>query len=55
MKRLHVHVAVDNIESSVGFYPALFGAALSRKRLLQGMKPLHGWWAEATESARLRL
>jgi catechol 2,3-dioxygenase-like lactoylglutathione lyase family enzyme len=27
MKRLHVHVAVENIEKSVGFYSTLFGAA----------------------------
>ena len=27
MKRLHVHVAVDQIEQSVRFYSALFGAA----------------------------
>ena len=26
MKRLHVHVAVDDIERSVGFYSALFAA-----------------------------
>ncbi len=29
MKRLHVHVAVDEIELSVRFYSALFGAAPS--------------------------
>jgi catechol 2,3-dioxygenase-like lactoylglutathione lyase family enzyme len=27
MKRFHVHVAVENIEESVGFYSTLFGAA----------------------------
>lgn len=27
MKRLHVHVAVDDIEKSIGFYAALFAAA----------------------------
>jgi catechol 2,3-dioxygenase-like lactoylglutathione lyase family enzyme len=26
MKRLHVHVAVDNLERSIGFYSALFAA-----------------------------
>lgn len=25
MKRMHIHVAVDNIEKSLGFYSALFG------------------------------
>ncbi|HEX4181479.1 MAG TPA: ArsI/CadI family heavy metal resistance metalloenzyme [Caulobacteraceae bacterium] len=29
MKRLHVHVAVDDITHSVGFYSTLFGAAPS--------------------------
>jgi catechol 2,3-dioxygenase-like lactoylglutathione lyase family enzyme len=27
MKRLHVHVAVDDLEKSIGFYSTLFGAA----------------------------
>jgi catechol 2,3-dioxygenase-like lactoylglutathione lyase family enzyme len=26
MKRLHVHVAVDDVEKSIGFYSTLFGA-----------------------------
>lgn len=26
MKRLHVHVAVENLEQSIGFYSTLFGA-----------------------------
>jgi hypothetical protein len=26
MKRMHVHVAVDDLESSLGFYSALFDA-----------------------------
>ena len=26
MKRLHVHVAVDNLDKSIGFYSTLFGA-----------------------------
>jgi catechol 2,3-dioxygenase-like lactoylglutathione lyase family enzyme len=26
MKRLHVHVAVDNLQNSIGFYSALFGS-----------------------------
>src|SRR6185437_10022583 len=26
MKRLHVHVAVDNLPTSIGFYSTLFGA-----------------------------
>ena len=29
MKRLHVHVAVENLERSIGFYSTLFGAAPS--------------------------
>jgi len=29
MKRLHVHIAVDNLDRSVGFYSKLFGAAPS--------------------------
>ena len=27
MKRLHVHVAVENLEQSIGFYSTLFGAS----------------------------
>lgn len=27
MKRLHLHVSVDNLEKSIGFYSTLFGAA----------------------------
>ncbi|HEY0600796.1 ArsI/CadI family heavy metal resistance metalloenzyme [Brevundimonas sp.] len=27
MKRLHVHVAVENLDRSIGFYSTLFGAA----------------------------
>jgi catechol 2,3-dioxygenase-like lactoylglutathione lyase family enzyme len=27
MKRLHVHVSVDNLDRSIGFYSTLFGAA----------------------------
>ncbi len=26
MKRMHIHVGVDNLEQSIGFYSALFGA-----------------------------
>jgi hypothetical protein len=26
MKRLHVHVAVDNLQQSIRFYPTLFAA-----------------------------
>jgi catechol 2,3-dioxygenase-like lactoylglutathione lyase family enzyme len=29
MKRLHVHVAVDNLEKSIGFYSALFATSPS--------------------------
>jgi predicted lactoylglutathione lyase len=29
MKRMHVHVAVDDLQSSIGFYSALFAAAPS--------------------------
>jgi hypothetical protein len=32
MKRLHVHVAVDNLEKSIGFYSTLFGAPPSAIR-----------------------
>ena len=27
MKRLHLHVAVENLDRSIGFYSTLFGAA----------------------------
>src|SRR6185436_7212807 len=27
MKRLHIHIAVENLEKSIGFYSALFGAS----------------------------
>ena len=30
MKRLHVHVAVDDLNKSIGFYSALFGAKPSK-------------------------
>ena len=29
MKRLHVHVGVENLDRSIGFYSTLFGAAPS--------------------------
>lgn len=29
MKRLHVHVSIDDLDRSIGFYAALFGAAPS--------------------------
>ncbi|HEY1961815.1 MAG TPA: ArsI/CadI family heavy metal resistance metalloenzyme, partial [Rhizomicrobium sp.] len=29
MKRLHVHIAVEDLEKSIGFYSTLFGAAPS--------------------------
>lgn len=32
MKRLHVHIAVDNLEQSVTFYTALFGASPSKQK-----------------------
>ncbi len=32
MKRLHIHVAVDNLEKSIQFYSALFGAEPSRHK-----------------------
>jgi catechol 2,3-dioxygenase-like lactoylglutathione lyase family enzyme len=32
MKRLHVHVAVDDLDASIGFYSALFGAAPSKRK-----------------------
>ena len=34
MKRLHVHVAVPNLEQSIRFYSTLFGAEPEKKRLL---------------------
>ena len=30
MKRFHVHVHVENLQASIGFYSALFGAAPTR-------------------------
>ena len=33
MKRLHVHVAVDDLEASIGFYTALFGATPTKRKL----------------------
>src|SRR5262249_3576468 len=38
MKRMHVHVSVDNLERSIGFYSALFAAAPA------GVKPAHAKW-----------
>jgi len=37
MKRLHVHVAVDNLEKSIGFYSTLFATrpAVTKRRLRQ--------------------
>lgn len=32
MKRLHVHVGVDDLDRSIGFYASLFGAAPSVKK-----------------------
>lgn len=32
MKRFHVHVAVDNLETSVRFYSALFGAEPAKRK-----------------------
>lgn len=32
MKRLHVHIAVDNLEQSTHFYSALFGAEPSKQK-----------------------
>jgi catechol 2,3-dioxygenase-like lactoylglutathione lyase family enzyme len=32
MKRLHVHVAVANLEASVGFYSALFGSQPTKQK-----------------------
>jgi len=32
MKRLHVHVAVDDLDRSIGFYATLFGAAPSVRK-----------------------
>lgn len=30
MKRLHVHVGVDNLDASIGFYSTMFGADRNR-------------------------
>jgi len=30
MKRMHIHVGVENLDQAVGFYSALFGAAPSK-------------------------
>jgi catechol 2,3-dioxygenase-like lactoylglutathione lyase family enzyme len=32
MKRLHVHVAVENLEASIGFYSALFGSEPTKRK-----------------------
>src|SRR5262245_5290381 len=32
MKRLHVHVAVDDLERSIGFYSALFGSQPTKRK-----------------------
>jgi catechol 2,3-dioxygenase-like lactoylglutathione lyase family enzyme len=32
MKRFHVHVAVDDLEKSIGFYSALFGAQPTKQK-----------------------
>ena len=32
MKRMHVHVAVDDLRRSIGFYSALFDAQASRRQ-----------------------
>ena len=32
MKRLHVHVAVKNLEASIGFYSALFGSQPTKRK-----------------------
>jgi predicted enzyme related to lactoylglutathione lyase len=32
MKRLHIHVAVENLESSIGFYSALFGSQPTKRK-----------------------
>jgi catechol 2,3-dioxygenase-like lactoylglutathione lyase family enzyme len=32
MKRLHIHVAVDNLETSIGFYSALFGSEPTKRK-----------------------
>jgi len=32
MKRLHIHVAVDNLEKSIQFYSAMFGATPSKQK-----------------------
>jgi hypothetical protein len=38
MKRLHVHVSVDNLDQSIGFYSTLFAAQPSV------MKPDYAKW-----------
>lgn len=32
MKRLHIHVAVNDLESSIGFYSALFGSQPTKRK-----------------------
>jgi catechol 2,3-dioxygenase-like lactoylglutathione lyase family enzyme len=32
MKRLHVHVAVENLDASIGFYSALFGSQPTKRK-----------------------
>ena len=32
MKRFHIHVAVENLEASIGFYSALFGAQPTKRK-----------------------
>lgn len=32
MKRLHVHIAVDDLEKSIGFYSTLFGAKPTKQK-----------------------
>jgi hypothetical protein len=32
MKRFHVHVVVENLETSIGFYSALFGATPAKRK-----------------------
>ena len=41
MKRLHVHIAVDDLEKSIGFYSTLFARAPSEMPFIRG-----SFWSE---------
>jgi catechol 2,3-dioxygenase-like lactoylglutathione lyase family enzyme len=49
MKRLHVHVSVDDLAGSIRFYSALFGAGPTVA------KPDYAKWMRDTRQCRARL